>query len=258
MKEVREIEVSNLKPWEDNPRINDHAVEHVAKSIQKFGFNVPILHDQNFTIIAGHTRWKAARQLGMTHVPAIMIAMDEVKRKAFFIADNKTAEIADWDDPKLREILRELAAEDIKLPDFGFMEEEVKRMMKEIWKRNGLDDDEIPEVQGAGEIQSGDLILLGDHRLLCGDSRDPTMVATLLNGEMVDHVFGGPPCFNQRGYAQWGDYQQNLADMRANPLYCKMIMTRWENFTEKKAEVVKCQAPSRSEGQGEEAESIRA
>lgn len=95
MLEVRQLTVLELKPWDGNPRVNDHAVEAVAKSIQAFGFNVPILCDEGRTIIAGHTRWKAAVKLGMATVPVIVLPMTESQRKAFAVADNKTAEIAD-------------------------------------------------------------------------------------------------------------------------------------------------------------------
>jgi len=94
MLEVQDVELSLLKPWEDNPRINDEAVDAVAKSIKSFGFNVPILCDQELTIIAGHTRWKAAKKIGMKSVPVIVLAITEDQRKAFAVADNKTAELA--------------------------------------------------------------------------------------------------------------------------------------------------------------------
>lgn len=127
--EIREIEVSKLNPWEDNPRINDHAVETVANSIQTFGFNVPILYDQNFTIIAGHTRWKAARKLGMTHVPAIMLTLEEAQRKAFAIADNKLASLAYWDDELVTKILEELKLENFDLSSIGYSEAELEALL---------------------------------------------------------------------------------------------------------------------------------
>ena len=95
MLKIQQMEPSALKPWEDNPRINDEAVDAVVKSIKSFGFNVPILCDQQFTIIAGHTRWKAAKKIGMKSVPVISLELSEAQRDAFAIADNKTGEIAD-------------------------------------------------------------------------------------------------------------------------------------------------------------------
>lgn len=224
MLSVREIEITKLKPWEDNPRINEHAVESVARSIESFGFNVPILYDQNFTIIAGHTRWKAAQKLGMTSVPAIKLEMDSNRRKAFSIADNKTAEIADWDFPKLDEIIKELKLEDYSIQDLGFSKVDIEQMMKELRKDLGIDDDKLPEVTDEEPItKTGDLILLGEHRLLCGDSRDGEEIKLLTEGEKIDHVFGGPP-FNQREYAQWGDYQSYLDDMGRIICNCESLL----------------------------------
>jgi len=77
--EVRQIEANRLKPWADNPRVNDHAVDAVTRSISAFGFNVPILCDQNLTIVAGHTRWKAARKLGLQTVPVIVLEMTDAQ-----------------------------------------------------------------------------------------------------------------------------------------------------------------------------------
>ena len=105
MLKIQQMELSALNPWEDNPRINDKAVDVVAKSIKSFGFNVPILCDQQYTIIAGHTRWKAAKKIGIKSVPVIMLELSEAQRDVFAVADNKTGEIADWDYPGLRKIL---------------------------------------------------------------------------------------------------------------------------------------------------------
>ena len=105
MLQVKEIKVADLEQWDGNPRINDHAVESVARSISAFGFNVPILCDQNRMIVAGHTRLKAAKKLEMATVPVIIIPMTDAQRRAFSIADNKTAEIADWDFPKLHRFI---------------------------------------------------------------------------------------------------------------------------------------------------------
>jgi ParB-like chromosome segregation protein Spo0J len=129
MMEIREIEVTKLKPWEDNPRINDHVVEKLVKSIETFGFNVPILHDQNFTIIAGHTRWKTALKLGMTHVPAIMLTMDDANRKAFALADNKLGSLAYWDDELVTKVLEELKTEDVDLSAIGYSDAEMEALL---------------------------------------------------------------------------------------------------------------------------------
>lgn len=211
MLQVQEIELSRLLPWEDNPRLNEHAVDAVAESIRTFGFNVPILCDQNLTIVAGHTRWKAAQRLGMTKVPIIVVEMTDAQRRAFSIADNKTAEIADWDFPKLRDVLEELRSEDIDIRNLGFSDEEIRRLLLD----ESVDEDSVPELDDASSVtQSGDLYILGNHRLLCGDSRDRDSVMLLTEGRPMDHVFGGPPYFNQRAYAHWDEYPAYLMDMR--------------------------------------------
>ena len=211
MLKVQEIALGNLRPWESNPRLNEYAVGAVAESIRSFGFNVPILCDQNLTIVAGHTRWKAAQKLGMEKVPVIVVEMTDAKRHAFAIADNKTAEIADWDFPKLREVLEELRSEDIDIKSLGFGDEEIRRLLLD----NSADEDLVPEVSDTSPVtQPGDLYVLGNHHLLCGDSRDTNSVMLLTEGNTIDHVFGGPPYFNQRAYSYWGDYHAYLDDMK--------------------------------------------
>ena len=130
MLKVQELAVSALKPWESNPRLNDHAVDAVARSIKSFGFNVPILCDQNSTIIAGHTRWKAAKKLGMKSVPVLVLEMTETQRKAYSVADNKTGEIADWNYPQLREVLEELGCDQIDLSSLGYSTSELEALLR--------------------------------------------------------------------------------------------------------------------------------
>lgn len=129
MLKVQQIETFKLKPWEDNPRINEEAVDAVAKSIESFGFNVPILCDQQFTIVAGHTRWKAAKKIGIKSVPIIILELNEVQREAFAVADNKTGEIANWDYPRLRKILEKLKRKKIDLPSLGYSQGELQALL---------------------------------------------------------------------------------------------------------------------------------
>lgn len=163
------------------------------------------------TIIAGHTRWKAAQRLGLEKVPVIITEMTDAKRKAFAIADNKTAEIADWDFPKLREILEELRSEDIDIKSRGFSDEKIRRFIID----DNEDENIIPELDQSSIItHRGDFYVLGNHRLLCGDSRDNVSVKRLIGCQPVDHVFGGPPCFNQKIFSHWKDYSAYLEDMQ--------------------------------------------
>lgn len=116
---IYDVPVSALVPYENNPRINDQAVDKVAESIREFGFKVPIVIDENNVIVAGHTRVKAAEKLGIKTVPAIIADdLSEEQIKAFRLADNKTAEFAQWDMGKLETELAKIA--NIDMSAFGF------------------------------------------------------------------------------------------------------------------------------------------
>lgn len=124
---IKEIKTNELKEYENNPRINDGAVAAVAESIKNFGFKVPIIIDKNNVIVAGHTRRKAAEMLGLDVVPCIIADdLTPAQVKAFRVADNKTAELAEWDMDKLNEELNELADIDFDMSAFGFVDEEEK------------------------------------------------------------------------------------------------------------------------------------
>ena len=120
MKEMKieYLKLSDLKPYENNPRHNDEAVDYVANSIREFGFKVPIIIDQNNVIVTGHTRLKASEKLGLTEVPCIRAKdLTEEQVKAFRIADNKVGEIAKWDMDKLQIELEDI---ELDMSDFGF------------------------------------------------------------------------------------------------------------------------------------------
>jgi ParB-like chromosome segregation protein Spo0J len=118
--EIINKKVDELIPYENNPRINDEAVKYVAESIKQFGWKVPVVIDGNNVIVTGHTRLKAAKELGMTEVPCIIADdLTDEQIKAFRLADNKVGEIAQWDMGKLE---LELEGIDIDMGDFGFIE----------------------------------------------------------------------------------------------------------------------------------------
>ena len=211
MLQVLEKQIDELKPWEDNPRLNDHAVSAVAKSIAAFGFNVPILCDQNLTIVAGHTRWKAARQMGLASVPVIVLDMTDEQRKAFAIADNKTAEIADWDFPKLRDVLEELRLEGCDLHDLGFSDANLRKILL----GEEINEDDLPPLPESPQSKAGDIFRLGRHLLLCGDSSNRLVLQELMREKTVSIVIGGAPCFNQKGFGDWKTIEDYLGDMRA-------------------------------------------
>lgn len=117
--EVKDLKLSEIKPYENNARFNDEAVEYVANSIREFGFQQPIVVDKDMVIIAGHTRYKAAQELGLKTVPVVAAdGLSDDKVKAYRLADNKTGEMADWDFDKLFEEIS--GVEDIDMSEFGF------------------------------------------------------------------------------------------------------------------------------------------
>lgn len=139
---VKYVPIDTVTPYENNPRDNDGAVTAVANSIREFGFKVPIIVDKDMTIIAGHTRLKAAQYLGLEEIP-IVIASDltEEQAKAFRLADNKTGELAGWDFSKLEAELEELTGLDMEL--FGF--KQLESMSQDI---DDMFDDYEPKPDG--------------------------------------------------------------------------------------------------------------
>lgn len=117
--EVKSLKLNDIKPYENNARFNDTAVEYVANSIREFGFQQPIVVDKDMVIIAGHTRYKAAQELGLKTVPVVVAdELSDDKVKAYRLADNKTGEMAEWDFDKLFEEIS--SVEDIDMSEFGF------------------------------------------------------------------------------------------------------------------------------------------
>ena len=169
--------IDELIPYANNPRHNDDAVFAVANSISQFGFKVPVVVDKGNVIVCGHTRYKAAQKLGLKTIPCI-IADDLTPEQinAFRLADNKTAELADWDMSKLEEELQGLA-NDFDMEEFGFKELETLDEPSEI-----ADDDFDDALPEGPKAKRGDLYQLGEHRLLCGDATDQNDVERLLGG----------------------------------------------------------------------------
>lgn len=121
--EIKMIKVDDLKPYENNPRFNDEAVEYVAKSIKEFGFKVPIVVDKNGVIVAGHTRYKASLELGLKEVPCIVADdLTDEQIKAFRLADNKVGELAGWNYDLLNIELDDI--QELDMEDFGFLKQE--------------------------------------------------------------------------------------------------------------------------------------
>ena len=186
----------DLQAYEYNPRNNDNAVDVVAESIKEFGFKVPIIIDREGTIIAGHTRLRAAKQLEIREVPCIVADdLTPEQIKAFRLADNKTAEFAEWDFDLLEKELAELTAFDVDMSAFGFDES----LFENFDINNALDiDDEFDAEKEAAEIKEpitreGDVWQLGKHRLICGDSTNGDTIKNLMDGKEADLLLTDPP-----------------------------------------------------------------
>lgn len=188
--------IDRVKPYERNPRLNDGAVEAVAASITEYGMRQPLVVDTDGVIIVGHTRWKAAKKLGLTEVP-VHVARDLEPEavRAYRIADNKTAELADWDFDLLPIELQGLSDCGYDLGLLGFDKDELAKLLDPGVQEGLTDPDEVPEPPDDPVTQKGDLWLLGDHRLLCGDSSLPADLDRLLGGEKI-HLANTDPPYN--------------------------------------------------------------
>lgn len=190
---VQEIKLKDIKPYGKNPRKNDNAVPYVAESIKQFGFKVPIVIDKNNVIVAGHTRYKAARKLGFKSAPCIIADdLTDEQIKAFRLADNKVSEKAEWDLDLLDSEIEGIF--DIDMTDFGFEFESEELEAEEDEYQGTVPEDPV--------TQKGDMWKLGEHLLLCGDSTCITDVEKLMYEEKADMCFTDPPY----GY----EYQSNL------------------------------------------------
>lgn len=197
------IDIESIIPFAMNSRLHSDAqVAQLAASIREFGFTNPVLIDEDKNLIAGHGRVMAARKLGLKSVPAILVTgLDERKRRALVIADNKLAMNATWDEDVLKNELQDLAGDFGEL--MGFSEEELEAMLQEATQiEDGLtDEDAVPELAAEPVTVLGDVWLLGKHRLMCGDSTSIDAVDKLMDGKKVDMIFTDPPynvAFNGR------------------------------------------------------------
>jgi len=168
--ELREI--ASIRPYEKNPRVNDGAVDAVAASLKQFGFRQPIVVDADGVIICGHTRYKAAQKLGLAKVP-VHVAQDLTPEqvKAYRIADNKTAELAEWDMDLLPIELKDLQAADFDLSMLGFDEDDLVKLLDGGVKEGLTDPDAVPETPEEPVTKPGDLWLLGTYTTCphCGE-----------------------------------------------------------------------------------------
>jgi DNA modification methylase len=214
LRKYRMQRVDSLIAYERNPRTHSPAqVDLIAKLITEFGFTNPVLVDGKRGIIAGHGRVLAARKLGMAEVPTLELShLNAAQRRAYVIADNKSAERAGWDDELLSLELGELRDVGFDLGLTGFDGSELDAL---FGGTDGLTDpDDVPEAPAVPVTVLGDVWLLGKHRLLCGDSTSPQHVAALMQGAEAAMCFTSPPYAQQRDYKggamPWDDLMQGV------------------------------------------------
>ena len=190
--------IDDVHPYPNNPRNNDEAVEYVANSIREFGWQQPIVVDTDGTIIAGHTRLKAAKMLGMETVPVVVADnLTPAQVNAYRLADNKVAEAATWDIDALAVELEGLEVDfDMTMFDFEASEFDFGGLGGE---QTDIVEDEVPE-DAPSIVKSGDVWQLGRHRLMCGDSTDPESVSMLMDGARAELLFTSPPYADMRTY----------------------------------------------------------
>ena len=192
--QINEIEVSKLIPYAKNSRTHDDAqVAQIAASIKEFGWTNPILVDGDKGVIAGHGRLLAARKLGYDKVPVIELKhMTEAQKRAYVIADNKLALNAGWDNNFLALELQDLKDQDFDLTLLGFDDKELDALLSPEIVEGLTDEDAVPDTPIEPKTKLGDIYILGNHRLMCGDSTSIESVETLTNG-LVDILVTDPP-----------------------------------------------------------------
>jgi DNA modification methylase len=192
--QIKEVAVDKLIPYAKNSRTHSpEQVGQIAASIKEFGFRNPILVD-GVGIIAGHGRLMAAQKLGLDKVPTLDCSdMTESQKKAYIIADNKLALNAGWDTAMLSIEMKDLEDEGFDLALLGFDDKELNALLEPEVSEGLTDEDAVPELPEEPKTKLGDIYILGNHRLMCGDSTSIDAVDKLMDGNKADMVFTDPP-----------------------------------------------------------------
>lgn len=197
MEFLKNYPTDKLIPYARNSRThNDEQIAQIVASIKEFGFTNPILIGGDDVIIAGHGRLLAAQRMGLKEVPVIRLPhLSETQRKALVIADNKIALNAGWDEEMLALEMKELSELDFDLDILGFSEEELKELATfgDPDPEPQTEEDEIPELPTEAVTKPGDIWILGNHRLLCGDTTHIDDVQKLMQNDVADMIFTDPP-----------------------------------------------------------------
>ena len=215
--------IAEIKPYENNPRHNESAIDAVASSIKEFGWKQPLVIDKDNVIVVGHTRWLAAKKLGLNEVPCLIASdLTDERIAAYRLADNKTNELATWDFEKLKTELESIS--DIDMSQFGF--EELEASLDDV------KDDEFDEKGAISETpysKKGDIFILGNHRLMVGDSTLKDDVDKLCEDRSVDLVLTDPP-YNVDYEGQDGMKIQN--DKQSDEDFYNFLLSAFKNMFE--------------------------
>jgi|ETNvirenome_6_85_1030632.scaffolds.fasta_scaffold33758_1 DNA modification methylase len=230
--EISNLHIESLKGYEHNTRTHsEDQIQQIAGSISEFGFTNPILIDGDQRIIAGHGRLYAAKALGMDTVPCISLDhLSDVQVRALVIADNQIAMNAGWDEGLLATELDRLQTDGVDIDLLGFDVDTLEELLKpELIEIEGLtDEDAIPEVVES-ICQAGDIWVLGEHRLLCGDATRKADVEALMGGEKADMVFTDPPYnVDYEGYTE--EKLTIKSDAMSEDEYIKFLSDTFGNY----------------------------
>lgn len=220
--EIVNKHIEEIKMYENNPRNNDGAVEYVANSIKEFGFKVPIVLDKNNVIVAGHTRYKAAKLLNITEIPCIIADdLSDEQVKAFRLIDNKAAELASWDIDLLN-----LELENIKDIDMELFNFQISNILDNV-----VDDEYEVELPEDPKTKTGNIYKLGNHYLMCGDSTNTDDVKKLMNNQLADLIVTDPP-YNVNYEGKTGDNLKIMNDNMENNQFYSFLESAFINLYE--------------------------
>ena len=183
-----------LRPSPRNARLHSRKkIRQLSQSIQALKVIAPILVDEDFEILAGHARWAAANLLGLREIPVVQVKhLSDAEKRAYRLADNRFSEKATWDNELLSIEIKDLIASEIEIELTGFDTADIDIILTSSDDDEADDDIPVP-APGPAVSRVGDLFQLGEHRLICGDARDPTVYKTLMTGEKARMVMADPP-----------------------------------------------------------------
>lgn len=218
--QVESVPISTLVHDPNNSRIHDvKNIKAIMGSLTAFGQQKPIVVNKDNVVIAGNGTLVAAKELGWKNINVVKTDLPKREQKAFALADNKSAELAEWDDTKLEETLYELKMEDFDIGSIGFDLDD-----GDIHGSGMTGDDEVPDApENIHNVERGQIWQLGNHRIMCGDSTSREDVERLMNGEKADMVFTDPP-YNLGGHMDTGMYSGT-----SRKSHTELSETKWDN-----------------------------